>query len=87
MNSQIFPGLSESFIHQEHQQLLAEAAKARLLAKPSKSSKLFYLLHREQNLVAQPAQTSTPQPSVSRAVVFAVLTAFSAMQIAQWMAF
>lgn len=31
MNSQIFPGLSEIFIRQEHERLLEEAARSRLL--------------------------------------------------------
>ena len=31
MNSQIFPGLSESFIRQEHERMLKEAKMSRLL--------------------------------------------------------
>lgn len=31
MNSQMFPGLSESFLRQEHERLLEEAERSRLL--------------------------------------------------------
>lgn len=69
MNSQIFPGLSESFIQQEHQRLLAEAAKARLLAEAKpKSAPRFHLFQRKPQPKPQAVPVPAPQPSVSRAV-------------------